>query len=215
MKLFLDTANIAEIREINAWGVLDGVTTNPTLVAKEGRDFKQVVLEICSIVDGPVSAEVISTDAPGMVREAEEYSKWHKNVIVKMPCTAEGLKALSQVSKNGIKVNMTLVFSPNQALLAAKAGAYFVSPFVGRLDDISEDGMQVIRDCVEIFAKHSLKAQVLSSSMRHPLHVLESAKIGAHACTLPYKVFKQLVAHPLTDSGLAKFLEDWNAAKKK
>lgn len=215
MKLFLDTANVAEIREINSWGVLDGVTTNPTLVAKEGRDFKQVVLEIASIVDGPVSAEVISTDAGGMLKEAVEYAAWHENVVVKMPCTEQGLIALSQASKKGIKVNMTLVFSANQALLAAKAGAYFISPFVGRLDDISEDGMQVIRDSVEIMEKHSLKSQILSSSIRHPLHVIESAKAGSHACTIPYKVFKQLIAHPLTESGLKRFLADWQAAKKK
>lgn len=214
MKLFLDTANVDEIREINSWGVLDGVTTNPTLVAREGRDFKQVVKEICSIVEGPVSAEVISTESAGMLKEALELSAWHENVVVKMPCTEQGLKALSIASKKGIKVNMTLVFSPNQALLAAKAGAFFVSPFVGRLDDVSEDGMKVIRDSVEIFEKHSLKAQLLSSSIRHPLHVLESAKAGAHACTLPYKVFKQLIAHPLTDAGVKRFLEDWNAAKK-
>ncbi len=213
VKLFLDTANVDEIREINSWGVLDGVTTNPTLVAREGRDFKQVVKEICTIVDGPVSAEVISTDAPGMLREAQDISAWHKNVVVKMPCTEEGLKALSLASKKGIKVNMTLVFSSNQALLAAKAGAYFVSPFVGRLDDVSEDGLQVIRDSAQIFEKYSLKAQVLSSSIRHPLHVLESAKAGAHACTLPFKVFKQLIAHPLTDAGVKRFLDDWNAAK--
>ncbi len=214
MKLFLDTANVLEIREINSWGVLDGVTTNPTLVAKEGRDFKQVVQEIASIVDGLVSAEVLSTDAPGMLAEAQEYSAWHKNVVVKMPCTEEGLKALSQASKKGIRINMTLVFSPNQALLAAKAGAYFVSPFVGRLDDVSEEGIQVIHDCVQIFNNYGLKAQVLSSSMRHPLHVLESAKAGAHACTIPYKVFKQLVQHPLSDIGLKRFLDDWKAAKK-
>jgi len=214
MKLFLDTANVAEIREIAGWGVLDGVTTNPTLVAREGKQLKQVIEEILSVVDGPVSVEVISTDSQGMLGEAREYAGWHKNVVVKFPCTEEGLKALSAASKQGIKINMTLVFTPNQALLAAKAGAFFVSPFVGRLDDISEDGMQVVRGCVEIFSKHNLKAHVLASSIRHPLHVIEAAKAGAHACTMPYKVFKQLIQHPLTDSGLKKFLDDWKAGKK-
>lgn len=215
MKLFLDTANIAQIREIASWGVLDGVTTNPTLVAKEGRDFREVINEICSIVDGPISAEVVSTDSAGMIKEAEEYSKWHKNVYVKLPMTTEGLKALSHISKKGIKTNVTLIFQPNQALLAAKAGASIVSPFIGRLDDISQHGMEIIRTIATIYKNYGFKTEILVASVRDPNHVVDAAVAGAHIATLPYDVFKKLPNHPLTDIGLKKFLDDWAAAKKK
>jgi transaldolase len=215
VKLFLDTANIAQIREIAAWGVLDGVTTNPTLVAKEGRDFREVINEICSIVDGPISAEVVSTDAAGMIKEAHEYAGWHKNVYVKLPMTTEGLKALSQISKLGIKTNITLIFQPNQALLAAKAGASIVSPFIGRLDDISQHGMDIIRTIATIYKNYGFKTEILVASVRDPNHVVDAAVAGAHIATLPYDVFKKLPNHPLTDIGLKKFLDDWAGAKKK
>jgi len=215
VKLFLDSANLSHIREIASWGVLDGVTTNPTLVAKEGRDFKETILEICGIVDGPVSAEVVSTEAPAMVREAHEYAAWHKNVYVKLPMTTEGLKALSKVSKEGIKTNVTLIFQPNQALLAAKAGASIVSPFIGRLDDISQVGMEIIRTVTTIYRTHGYKTEVLVASVRDPNHVVEAAVAGAHIATVPYDVFKKLPNHPLTDLGLKRFLDDWNSAKKK
>lgn len=215
MKLFLDSANLSHIREIASWGVLDGVTTNPTLVAKEGRDFKETILEICGIVDGPVSAEVVSTEAPAMIREAHEYAAWHKNVYVKLPMTTEGLKALSKVSKEGIKTNVTLIFQPNQALLAAKAGASIVSPFIGRLDDISQVGMEIIRTVTTIYRTHGYKTEVLVASVRDPNHVVEAAVAGAHIATVPYDVFKKLPNHPLTDLGLKRFLDDWNSAKKK
>ncbi|HKZ60216.1 MAG TPA: fructose-6-phosphate aldolase [Candidatus Thermoplasmatota archaeon] len=215
MKLFLDSANLSHIREIASWGVLDGVTTNPTLVAKEGRDFKETILEICGIVDGPVSAEVVSIEAPAMIREAHEYAAWHKNVYVKLPMTTEGLKALSKVSKEGIKTNVTLIFQPNQALLAAKAGASIVSPFIGRLDDISQVGMEIIRTVTTIYRTHGYKTEVLVASVRDPNHVVEAAVAGAHIATVPYDVFKKLPNHPLTDLGLKRFLDDWNSAKKK
>jgi transaldolase len=215
VKLFLDTANLNQVREIASWGVLDGVTTNPTLVAKEGRDFKETILEICKVVDGPVSAEVTSTDAEGMVKEAHEYHAWHRNVYVKLPMTTEGLKALSKVSKEGIKTNVTLIFQPNQALLAAKAGASIVSPFIGRLDDISQRGMDIIKTIVTIYSNYKIKTEVLVASVRDPNHVVDAAVAGAHIATLPYDVFKKLPNHPLTDSGLKKFLDDWNAAKKR
>jgi len=215
MKLFLDSANLTHIREIASWGVLDGVTTNPTLVAKEGRDFKETILEICSIVNGPISAEVVSTDSAGMLKEAHEYAAWHKNVYVKLPMTTEGLKALSVVSKEGIKTNVTLIFQPNQALLAAKAGASIVSPFIGRLDDISQVGMDIIKTITTIYRNYGYKTEVLVASVRDPNHVVEAAVNGAHIATLPYDVFKKLPNHPLTDIGLKRFLDDWNAAKKK
>lgn len=215
MKLFLDSANLAHIREIASWGVLDGVTTNPTLLAKEGRDFKETILEICTIVDGPISAEVVSTDAAGMMKEAHEYAAWHKNVYVKLPMTTEGLKALSKVSKEGIKTNVTLIFQPNQALLAAKAGASIVSPFIGRLDDISQHGMEIIRTITTIYRNYGYKTEVLVASVRDPNHVVDAAVAGAHIATLPFDVFKKLPNHPLTDIGLKRFLDDWNAAKKK
>lgn len=214
MKLFLDTANIDEIREIAAWGVLDGVTTNPSLVAKEGRDFKEVIMEITQIVDGPVSAEVVSTTADEMVKEAREYAKWHPNVYVKIPMIPEGLKALSTVSKEGIKTNITLIFQPSQALLAAKAGASIVSPFIGRLDDVSQEGMEIISQIKTIYANYGFKTEVLVASVRHPVHVVDAAMIGADIATLPYAVFKKLPHHPLTDIGLKRFLDDWEKAKQ-
>ncbi len=215
MKFFVDTGNLEEIRKAAAFGILDGVTTNPTLAAKEGMRFKELILEICKIVgDGAVSAEVVSTETEGMLREAREVATWHKNVVVKLPTIPAGVKALSVLSKEGIRCNMTLVFSATQALIVAKAGAYFVSPFLGRLDDISTDGMQLVRDIVQIYRNYNLKTEVLAASLRHPMHVLEAAKIGAHIGTMPFKVFEQLFRHPLTDRGLDAFLKDWEKARE-
>jgi len=214
VKLFLDTANLDEIKEINAWGVLNGVTTNPSLVSKEGVDFKQRVIEICKIVDGPVSAEVTTTDPKEMIQQGRDIAKWASNVMVKCPLTPAGLEACHALSKDGIKVNVTLCFSVNQAILAAHAGATFVSPFVGRLDDINEDGMKLIEEIVEVFHIQGYETEVLSASIRHPVHVSQSALAGADICTMPYKVFKMLVQHPLTDAGQKKFLEDWEKTKK-
>ncbi|MBN2284964.1 MAG: fructose-6-phosphate aldolase [Tissierellales bacterium] len=214
MKFFIDTANVEEIREINTWGVLDGVTTNPSLIAKEGRDFKKVILEIAEIVDGPVSAEVISLNHHEMVEEAIILAQLHKNVIIKIPMNEEGLKAVKILSGMKIKTNVTLVFSANQALLAAKSGASYVSPFVGRLDDVSHDGMRLIEDIAKIFSLYGLSTEIISASIRHPLHVLESAKKGAHIATVPYKVFKQMLKHPLTDIGIENFLKDWASLEK-
>jgi transaldolase len=215
MKIFIDTANLDQIKEINSWGILDGVTTNPTLVAKEGCDFESRVRDICQVVDGPISAEAVSMEADGMVKEARQLSKIHKNIIVKIPMTAEGLKAVKVLSKEGIKTNVTLVFSPNQALLAAKAGATYVSPFVGRLDDISHDGMALVRDIVTIFRNYEFKTQVIAASMRHPVHVTEAALAGAHVATIPYDVLKKMLKHNLTDEGIQKFLKDWEKIPKK
>ncbi len=215
MKLFIDTANVQEIRDINDWGVIEGVTTNPSLIAKEGRDFKEVVKEITSIVDGPISAEVISLNAKEMVEEGEALSKIHPNIVIKIPMTAEGLKATKELSKKGIKTNVTLVFSSNQALLAAKAGATFVSPFVGRLDDIGQEGMALIREIADIFTIHGIETEIISASIRHPQHVIGSALAGAHISTIPYKIFKQMVNHPMTDSGIERFLKDWEGVAKK
>jgi transaldolase len=210
MKIFLDTANIAEIRTAADWGVLDGVTTNPSLVAKEtGKDFRSILKEICDIVDGPISAEVTSTKADEMVAQGEELAALHDNIVVKVQMTPDGLKAVKALARKGIDTNVTLIFSANQALLAAKAGARMVSPFVGRLDDISHDGMQVVRDSVVIFENYGFECEVLAASIRHPLHVIEAAKVGAHIATIPFKVLEQMTKHPLTDSGLARFLEDW------
>lgn len=214
MKLFIDTANVAEIREAAGWGIVDGVTTNPSLIAKEGRDFVEVVREICSIVDGPVSAEVISQDAEGMLREAEPLLKIHKNITIKIPMTTEGLKAVKALSKRGVMTNVTLIFSANQALLAAKAGATFISPFVGRLDDVSVEGMDLIADIIQIYQNYDIKTQVIVASVRNPVHVLESARIGAHIATVPFNVLKQLAAHPLTDIGIKRFLDDWAKSGK-
>jgi transaldolase len=215
MKIFIDTANIEQIREVNSWGILDGVTTNPTLVAKEGCDFKTRLNEICSVVDGPISAEAMSMEVEGMVKEARELSKMHKNVVVKIPMTAEGLKAVKILSKEGIKTNVTLVFSPNQALLAAKAGATYVSPFVGRLDDISHNGMELVEDIVTIFDNYGFKTQVIAASIRHPVHVTEAALVGAHVATIPYDVLKKMLKHNLTDEGIQKFQKDWERIPKK
>ena len=213
MKLFIDTANIDEIREINQWGVLSGVTTNPSLIAKEGRDLKEVIEEIVSIVDGPISGEVISLEKDGMLNEARELAKIHPNIVIKIPMTGEGLKAVNILSKENIKTNVTLVFSPNQALLAARAGANFVSPFVGRLDDIGNEGLYIIEDIVEIFNIHNIKTEIIAASIRHPIHVIEAAKLGAHIATIPYNVFRQMLARPLTDIGIEKFLKDWEQSK--
>lgn len=211
MKIFLDTANVADIKEGASWGIVDGVTTNPSLVAKEGRDFKEVIKEITEIVDGPVSAEVISLKADEMIEEAREVAKMHPNVVVKIPMTPDGLKAVSAVSKEGIKTNVTLVFSSNQALLAAKAGASYVSPFLGRLDDIGQEGMNLVREIVEIFDIYGIEAEVIAASIRHPLHVTEAALAGAHVATIPFNVLTQMAKHPLTDIGIDKFLKDWEA----
>ncbi|HTY36440.1 MAG TPA: fructose-6-phosphate aldolase [Bacteroidota bacterium] len=215
MKFFIDTANIAEIREAASMGVLDGVTTNPSLVAKEGKDFRKLLDEICSIVDGPISAEVVSTDFDGMMREGRDLAKIHKNIVVKVPLIKEGIKAVKALKSEGIRTNVTLCFSPTQALVAAKAGAYFISPFIGRLDDISHNGMELVRQIVTIYRNYQYETQVLVASVRHPLHVVEAAMIGADICTIPFKVIEQLIKHPLTDSGLQKFLEDWNKNQKK
>lgn len=214
MKLFIDTANIEEIREINQWGVICGVTTNPSLIAKEGRDFKQVIEEISNIVDGPISAEVISLEWEEMVKEARELAKIHPNIVIKIPMTKDGLKAVSMLSKEGIKTNVTLVFSPNQALLAAKSGANYVSPFVGRLDDIGNEGIYIIKDIVEIFNIHDINTEIIAASIRHPVHVIQAAKAGSHIATIPYKVFLQMLSHPLTDIGIEKFLKDWEGVNK-
>ena len=215
MKLFIDTANIEEIEEINQWGVICGVTTNPSLIAKEGRDFEEVISEITNIVDGPISAEVISLDSEGMVREARELAKIHRNIVVKIPMTSEGLKAVSILSKEDIKTNVTLVFSPSQGLLAAKAGASFVSPFVGRMDDIGNSGMEIVKDMVEIYKNYDIDTEIIVASVRHPMHVLEAAKAGADIATVPYKVFNQMVSHPMTNSGIDKFLKDWEGLIQK
>ena len=214
MKLFIDTANVDEIKEINSWGVIEGVTTNPSLIAKEGRVFENVVKEITDIVDGPISAEVISMESEGMIKEGEELSKIHKNIVIKIPMCAEGLKAVSALSKKGIKTNVTLIFSANQALLAAKAGASYVSPFVGRLDDIGQEGIMLIEEVAEIFNVHGIETERISASIRHPQHVLNSAKAGADIATIPYKVFKQMLGHPMTDIGIDKFLKDWESVPK-
>lgn len=213
MKLFVDTANVGEIREAASLGILDGVTTNPSLVAKERREFKELLKEICSIVNGPVSAEVVATELQGILAEARELAKIHDNIVVKVPLIREGLKAVKCLKTEGIRVNVTLCFSATQALLAAKAGAYFISPFIGRLDDISSAGMDLIRDIVTIYRNYDLETKVLVASIRHPLHVLEAAKLGADIASMPFKVFDQLVKHPLTDIGLERFLEDWKKGK--
>jgi transaldolase len=215
MKFFIDTANINEIKEAQSFGILDGVTTNPSLVAKEGKDFKTLLNEILSIVDGPISAEVISTDFDGIVKEAREYAAIHKNIVVKVPLIKEGLKAVKLLSSENIKTNVTLCFSPTQALLAAKAGATYISPFVGRLDDISADGMELISQIIQIYRNYKFSTQVLVASIRHPLHVVEAALMGADVCTIPFNVIDKLFNHPLTDLGLEKFLSDWNKSKNK
>ena len=214
MKLFIDTANVEDIKKANDMGVICGVTTNPSLIAREGRDFKEVVTEITGIVDGPISAEVISLESDKMVEEALELVKIHENIVIKLPITTEGLKACSALTKKGIKTNVTLIFTPNQALLAARAGATFVSPFLGRLDDIGVDGIELIREIVEIFNVHNIKSEIIAASIRNPLHAKEAAKAGAHIGTMPLGVIENMTKHPLTDSGIARFLADWEEAKK-
>ena len=215
MKLFIDTANVDEIREANALGIIDGVTTNPTLIAREGRDFVSVIKEICAIVDGPVSAEAVSMKADEIVKEAKDLARIHKNIVVKIPITAEGLKAAKILSRQDVKTNLTLCFSPTQALLAAKAGATYISPFIGRLDDISEVGMDLIRDIKTIFVNYGFRTQVIVASVRNPIHVLEAAKAGADIATVPYNILMALVKHPLTDIGIERFLKDWQSVPKK
>jgi len=214
MRLFIDTADVDEIREAASWGILDGVTTNPSLVAKTGRDFKSVIEEICTIVDGPVNAEVVSTEAPGMVEEGERLARMHRNVFVKIPMTAEGLKACTELSRRGVRTNVTLVFSAAQALLAAKARASFISPFIGRLDDAGHDGMIIIEQIVRILRNYSFDSQVLVASVRNPGHVIRAAELGAHIATCPFGVLKLLLKHPLTDIGLERFLADWERVPK-
>ena len=214
MKLFIDTANVEEIKKANDMGVICGVTTNPSLIAREGRVFEDVVREITSIVDGPISAEVISLDSEGMIKEAKELAKIHKNIIIKIPMTVEGLKAVKVLSKEKIKTNVTLIFSAGQALLAAKAGATYVSPFVGRLDDIGNDGMTIIKEIVDIFWNYEIDTEIIAASIRHPMHVIEAAKLGCHIATIPYKVLVQLAKHPLTDKGIDQFLKDWDTVPK-
>lgn len=215
MKIFIDTANLDEIRDVHSWGILDGVTTNPSLIAKEGRNFEEVIKEITDIVDGPISAEVVSLEAKGMVEEALPLSKIHPNVIIKLPMTKEGLKACKELTMQKIKTNVTLVFSANQALLAAKAGATYISPFLGRLDNIGHDGMNLIQECVEILEYYGYESEIIAASIRHPLHVTQAALAGSHVATISYKVLTQMLKHPLTDSGIERFLADWESVKDK
>jgi len=209
MKLFIDTANVEEIRRANEMGIISGVTTNPSLIAKEGRDFKQVVAEIAEIVDGPISAEVISMKAEEMVPEAIELSKIHENIVIKIPMCEEGLKAVKILKNEGIKTNVTLIFSVNQALLAARAGASYVSPFAGRVDDVGQNGMDIIRDIAKVFHIYQMNCEIIAASIRHPMHVTEAALAGAHISTVPFDVIKKMISHPLTDIGINKFLADW------
>lgn len=214
MKFFIDTANIDEIREAHLMGLVDGVTTNPSLIAKEGRDFEEVIREICAIVDGPISAEVISLDSDGMVREARHLAKIHKNIVIKVPMTVDGIKATRLLNDEGIKTNVTLVFSPLQALLAAKAGAAFVSPFIGRLDDQAQEGLLLVEQIVTIYDNYAFDTEIIVASVRNPIHVLESAMLGADIATVPFAVLMKLVQHPLTDKGLKAFLDDWSKTQK-
>jgi len=215
MKFFLDTANLDEIRQAMSLGVLDGITTNPTLAAKEKKPFRDLVLEICEIVKpGVVNAEVVSTDTEGIIREGREVAAWHPNIVVKVPMIPDGVRAMKTLTREGIRINVTLVFSATQALIVAKAGAHFVSPFLGRLDDVSENGLILLRDILEIYRAYNYPTQVLAASLRHPIHVLEAAKMGAHIGTMPFKVFEQLFKHPLTDRGLEGFLKDWEKARE-
>lgn len=214
MELFLDTASVEEIREAVRWGVISGITTNPTLVAREGRDFHAVLAEICSLVDGPVSAEVISPELEGMIREARQLVRISPNIVIKIPVTPTGLQATVRLADEGIRVNITLVFSALQALLAARAGAAFVSPFIGRIDDTGQDGMDVLDDIMEIFRNYDLETRVIAASVRHPRHVLEASRLGADIATVPFAVLGQMFRHPLTEQGIARFLDDWNQAKQ-
>ncbi|MDD2389972.1 MAG: fructose-6-phosphate aldolase [Desulfobacterales bacterium] len=214
MKFFIDTANIDQIKEAHNMGMVDGVTTNPSLISKEGRDFEEIIKDICAIVDGPISAEVISLDTEGMIKEARHLAKIHTNIVVKIPMTIDGLKATRQLTEEGIKTNVTLVFSPLQALMAAKAGATYVSPFVGRLDDISHEGMLLVEQIMEIYQNYAFETEVIVASIRNPLHILEAARIGAHIATIPFKILSSLAAHPLTDKGIQTFLDDWKKTRK-
>ena len=219
MKIFIDTADLDEIREIASWGIIDGVTTNPTLVAKSGRSFNEILEEIFKIVDGPISLEVISEKADDMVKEAKELiskvsEKYRKNIAIKIPMTSEGLKAVKNLSKEGIRTNVTLIFSANQALLAAKAGAAFVSPFIGRLDDIGQEGMQIVEEIVEIFCNYDIETEVIVASIRHPIHVIDAARLGADIATIPPGIIRKMVKHSLTDIGIKRFLDDWKKVKK-
>lgn len=214
MKFFIDTANVDEIRAANDLGVVAGVTTNPSLIAREGRNFEEVVKEITEIVDGPISAEVISLNAEGMVKEGRALAKIHKNIVVKVPITEDGLKAVKIFTKEGIKTNVTLIFSAPQALMAARAGATYVSPFLGRIDDIGAVGMDLVADIAEIFSIHGIETEIIAASIRNPIHVLDAAKAGAHIATIPYSVMKQLLKHPLTDLGIERFLKDWESVPK-
>jgi transaldolase len=214
MKIFLDTASLAEIREAATLGVVDGITTNPSLLAKEKGDPEQILVEICNTIDGPISGEVVATDAEGMLREGRHLASLHKNIVVKIPCIAEGLKATKVLTAEGKRVNMTLIFSATQALLAAKAGARYVSPFVGRLDDIATPGMELVSDIIQIFDHYDYECEVLAASLRHPMHVLEAARMGADIGTMPMSVFQTLLKHPLTDIGLKRFLDDWEKVKQ-
>ena len=214
MKFFIDTANIEEIKEANSMGMADGVTTNPTLISREKGNFEDIIKEICKIVDGPISAEVISLDTEGMLKEARHLASIHKNIVVKIPMTIDGIKATRQLSEEGIKTNVTLIFSPLQALMAAKAGATYVSPFIGRLDDISNEGILLVEQIVEIFNNYAFDTEVIVASVRNPLHVLDAALMGAGIATIPFKVLSKFASHPLTDKGIKAFLDDWNKANK-
>jgi len=214
MKFFIDTANIDEIREAHSMGMVDGVTTNPSLIAKEGRDFEDIIKEICQIVDGPISAEVISIDTEGMIKEARHLAKIHDNIVVKIPMIVDGLKATRRLAEEGIKTNVTLAFSPLQALMAAKAGATYISPFIGRLDDLAQEGLLLVEQIVEIYSNYAFDTEIIVASIRNPLHVLESALMGADIATIPFSVLGKLAAHPMTDKGLRAFLDDWEKTKK-
>ncbi len=215
MKIFIDTANLEKIKEVNSWGILDGVTTNPSLVAKENTDFETLVKEICCLVDGPISAEVMSVKAADMVVEARKLAKLHANVVIKVPMTEEGLKATKMLAAEDIKVNMTLIFSASQALLAAKAGSKYISPFIGRLDDVGQDGMKLISEIMNILDNYDFDTEVIVASVRDPIHVVEAAQLGAHIATIPYDVLKKMFLHPLTDAGIKKFQDDWAKVPKK
>ncbi len=215
MKLFIDSANLTEIRQAWDLGVISGVTTNPTLVAREGRNFRQVLQEIVSIVDGPISAEVLSLETAGMLNEARSLAALHPNIVIKVPMTGDGLKAVKVLRQEGIRTNVTLIFSANQALLAARAGASFVSPFVGRVDDVGQDGIYLVEEIIDIFRQHELKSEVIAASIRHPRHVTQAAQAGAHIATIPYSVFLQMLKHPLTEAGIARFLADWEAVRQR
>ena len=212
MRIFIDSANVEEIKELNSMGFLEGVTTNPSLVAKEKRDYKEVLQEICSIVNGPISAEVLALEYEGMITEAKELAAIHPNIVIKIPLTESGLKAIHTLHQEGIKTNATLIFSANQALLAARAGAAYVSPFLGRVDDIGNDGLILLEDIMDVFDQYLLATEVIAASIRHPMHVVQAARLGSHIATIPYKVIKQMIKHPLTEAGIEKFINDWKQA---